>query len=75
MSTPEDLTQARIDIARMEVQIDSLTQVVADLSADIKAMRGQMDEARGGWRTLMLVGGAASSMGAGLTWILQHFGK
>lgn len=73
--TADDLKQAEIKIARMEVQIDNLTTLVGDLSADIKAMRGQMDEARGGWKTLMLVGGAASSMGAFLTWLTQHFTK
>lgn len=32
-----------------------------------------MSEARGGWRTLMLMGGAAGSIGAGLAWIINHW--
>lgn len=78
----DDLTQARIDIARMEVQIETLTQGLDDLRASNQQLQSKLDqvllalsEARGGWRTLMLVGGAASSIGAGLTWLLQHFGR
>lgn len=32
-----------------------------------------MSEARGGWRTLMVIGGAAGSVGAGLAWAISHF--
>jgi outer membrane protein TolC len=81
MTAPEDLTQARIDIARMEVQIETLTQGLDDLRASNAQLTAKLDqvllalsEARGGWKTLMLVGGAASSIGAGLTWVAQHLG-
>lgn len=43
---------------------DKLDQVLLTLS-----------EARGGWKTLMVVGGAASTLGAALSWIIQHLGK
>lgn len=32
-----------------------------------------MSEARGGWRTLLLIGGASSSLGAAAGWLLSHF--
>jgi hypothetical protein len=34
-----------------------------------------LSEARGGWKTLMFVGGAASSLGAAIAWVIQHLGK
>lgn len=53
---------------------------MAELRASNKAVAEKMDsvltvmsEARGGWRTLMLMGGAAGSIGAGLTWVMSHW--
>lgn len=51
--------------------------------AAIKAKQGQMDEkldqvleklseAKGGWRTLMLLGGAGATAGAVVPWLFEH---
>lgn len=32
-----------------------------------------MSEARGGWRTLLAIGGAAGTLGAGIAWVIEHF--
>lgn len=32
----------------------------------------KLSEAKGGWRTLMALGGAGATLGAGLTWLLTH---
>lgn len=73
--------QARLDIRTLQVQVETLTQGFDDLRASNQQLQAKVDqvllalsEARGGWRTLMLVGGAASSLGAGLVWLFQHFG-
>lgn len=82
MTAPsEELMQARLDIRTLQVQVETLTQGFDDLRASNQQLQAKVDqvllalsEARGGWRTLMLVGGAASSLGAGLVWLFQHFG-
>lgn len=78
----EALATARINIARLEVQVGNLTQGMEGLQESNKELTAKVDqvllalsEARGGWRTLMLVGGAASSAGAAVAWIVQHFAK
>jgi hypothetical protein len=75
----EALATARINIARLEVQVGNLTQGMADLQESNQQLTAKLDqvlltlsEARGGWRTMMIVGGAASSVGAALTWLVQH---
>lgn len=70
-----ELIEARIAIAKLETQVEHLTASVADLSSKLDAVLCQLSEAKGGWRTLMLVGGAASTLGAGLTWMLNHLPK
>lgn len=78
----QELTEARINIARLESEVAHLTAAVAEIKASqaetvekLDAVLLKLSEARGGWRTLMLVGGAASSLGAGLTWLVAHMPK
>lgn len=34
-----------------------------------------LSEAKGGWRTVMLIGGAASTAGGFVTWAIGHFAR
>jgi hypothetical protein len=76
------MTQARIDIARLEVEVSHLTQGMLDLQETNRQQTLKIDqvllalsEARGGWKTLMLVGGAAATVGGGIAWAISHFSK
>ena len=78
----EALVQARIDISRLELQVDHLTAATESLSESNRQLTAKLDqvllalsEARGGWRVLMAVGGAAGTIGAAVTWFFQHFTK
>lgn len=80
----EQTAQHAVDIAvlqtrvkALEEDIDELKVLVRDLTKEVRAVGATLTEARGGWRVLMLVGGAAASVGAALSWILDHapFGK
>jgi hypothetical protein len=81
-SQAEALATARIDIARLEVEVGHLTRSMADLQESNQQLTAKLDqvlltlsEARGGWKTLMVVGGAASTIGAAIAWFIQHLGK
>jgi hypothetical protein len=81
-SQAEALATARINIARLEVQVGNLTQGMADLQESNQQLTAKLDqvlltlsEARGGWRTLMLVGGSASTVTAAAAWFIQHWPK
>jgi prefoldin subunit 5 len=78
----KELTQARLDIARLEVQVAHLTASTARLEGSNQQLTEKLDqvlltlsEARGGWKTLMVVGGAASAAGGLFTWFMQHIFK
>lgn len=71
--------QNAIQLAAMSVEVAHLKVAVADLRASqveldrkLDQVLAQLAEARGGWRTLMLIGGAAGSLGSGLTWLVNH---
>lgn len=80
--TQRELTEARINIARLQEQVTHLTQGMDDLQKSNAQLTAKLDqvllalsEARGGWRTLMAVGGAAATVGGFITWAVGHFSK
>lgn len=80
--TQRELTEARINIARLQEQVTHLTQGMDDLQESNAQLTAKLDqvllalsEARGGWKTLMAVGGAAATVGGFITWAVGHFSK
>jgi hypothetical protein len=51
------------DLGRMEAQVETLLAQVAQLNAKVDAIDKTLSEAKGGWRMLLLVGGAAGAIG------------
>jgi hypothetical protein len=82
LNQAEALATARISIARLEVEVAHLRKGLAAVEESNQQLTEKLDqvlltlsEARGGWKTLMVVGGAASAVGGLVTWIVQHFMK
>ena len=76
----QELTEARINIGRLQTEVAHLTQSMDDLQESNKQLTAKLDqvllalsEAKGGWKVMMLVGGAASTLGAFATWAIQHW--
>ena len=75
----EAVTQISIDVAVLEErmaqrdkEIEQLTRVIEQLTAKVEVIASTLSEARGGWRVLMLVGGAAGALGSAVTWVASH---
>ncbi len=66
------MTDVQRDLGRFETRLDTLEADMRELKRDVKAIRSVIDEAKGGWRTLVAVGTAAGIVGSGLTWVWQH---
>ncbi len=73
------LGKAQVDIAKLEIQVEHLMATVDDLkvsnaklSEQIEGIRLLLSEAKGGWRMLMLFGGAGAAVGTVITWVMQH---
>jgi prefoldin subunit 5 len=69
------------DLGRHDAQIESLQQQVRQLHTDMQTMNATLgeinrtlSEARGGWKTLMLVGGIAAAVGATVAKIATWLG-
>lgn len=66
------LAQLQVEVAYMKAAITRLDDSNSELQQKLDKVLAQLAEARGGWRTLMLLGGAAGSIGGGLTWLISQ---
>lgn len=72
-------TQDSLQIARLEERMATMTRDMAALNIKVTELHSQLDqvltalaEAKGGWRTMMWLGGAAASAGGIVAWALSH---
>tara|TARA_B100000959_G_C14858185_1_gene573125 strand:+ start:316 stop:528 length:213 start_codon:yes stop_codon:yes gene_type:complete len=52
------------DIGRLEGRMVSVETDISSMKTDIRCILKTLNEARGGWKTLLLVAGIAGTMGA-----------
>jgi len=69
--SPDDHISPR-EYGQLEADVRHLQASVQAMQMDIKVMRDLMEQSRGGWRMLMLLGGAASTLGAVAGWIAHN---
>lgn len=46
----------------MEVQVSQLEREMKEIKGDIKFIRQKLDQATGGWKVMMMVGGASAAL-------------
>lgn len=66
------LAQLQVEVTYLKAAVARLDTINTAQSEKLDKVLAQLAEARGGWRTLMLIGGAAGSIGSGLTWLFAH---
>lgn len=73
---PQEFGRLQAQVQQLLESNRLLTESITTMSTAIQAMQLQMAEAKGGWRTLVFLGGAAASLGSLASWALSHlFGK
>lgn len=84
MATTQDqanqLMQAKIDIAELQTHLEYQKNAMADLKTgqqsllvQLRAIQDLLGQARGGWRMLMLMGGAGALLGSVLSYVVENF--
>lgn len=69
--TPEE----RDRLTKVEVKVDTIEETLGEVRADVKALRSLAEGAKGGWRTLMIVGGIGTAIGGALVKFVPFLGK
>lgn len=52
------------DIGRHDAEIDQLKNDMKDVKKDVHDIKAMLQEARGGWKTLLLLAGMSGAIGA-----------
>ena len=69
------MSEEKIDMrsyGRLEGQVEQLKSDVHNLKENVQAMRDLMEQSKGGWRTLVWLGGMAGTAGALISWAMSH---
>lgn len=61
-----DDADLRVRIAVLETEHQHMREIIASMSADVKAIRDVVTQVRGGWRVLVGVGALAGAIGAAI---------
>jgi predicted Rdx family selenoprotein len=70
------------EFGRLQAQVETLirsdaekTELLKTLAEDMTAVRLQLAEAGGGWKLLVMLGGASATFGGAISWVVTHFSK
>ena len=61
-------------ISRIESDLEALSLSLRQLNETLTAISVTLSEAKGGWKMLMVVGGAGAAMGSGIGYLIHLFG-
>lgn len=70
---PQEFGELRAHVMQLLEENRNTRATLITMSKDLQAMRVQMAEAKGGWKILVGLGGSASLLGSGLTWLWAHW--
>ncbi len=60
------------DYGRLEAQVEHLIKDMDTLTTNVQAMRALMEQSKGGWKMLAILGGLAGTIGGAIGWFLSH---
>ena len=65
------LTTAR-ELGEHSSRLKALESGMTEMRGDVKEILSTLNQAKGGWRTLMMVSGVSGTVGGVLVWAAQH---
>lgn len=69
IQTARELATHANDIQHIQADMDKMISDMDDIKKVLNEIQQTLSEAKGGWRMLLLIGGAAGTIGAALTQI------
>lgn len=67
------LAVLKTEFAHMKATLDDVKYANQRQSEQIDKILQTMNEAKGGWRALLFVGGAAGTIGGFIAWVISHW--
>lgn len=60
------------EYGQLEAHVAQLREDMRRLQETVNGMAAMMEQARGGWRAIALIGGISGAVGACFAWVVQH---
>lgn len=71
----KDLAVHDIEIKHLQDDMDKMIKEMAEIKRCLSAIESTLSEAKGGWKTLLMVGGGVATVGGAISWVIQHIMK
>jgi len=75
IKTARELATHASDIKHLQSDMDKIVKDMDEIKKTLADIQKTLSEAKGGWKTLMYVGGAAAGVGAFITWLADKIFK
>lgn len=75
METVRELATHASDIKHLQDDMDRLVESVNAMQKTLADINATLSEAKGGWKTLIMIGSMSSVLGAGLVQIVHWWNK
>jgi hypothetical protein len=72
MIDPREFGRLEGAVSALKTDLDGVKIKHAQMDEKLDMVLEKLSEAKGGWRALMLLGGAGATLGAAVTWVLTH---
>lgn len=72
MIDPREFGRLEGAVSALKTELDSVKAKQSLMDAKLDLVLERLSEAKGGWRALMLLGGAGATLGGAVTWFLTH---
>lgn len=73
MEQARELATHASEIRHLQSDMDKMVEDMEEIKKAIIEINKTLSEAKGGWRMLLAVGGAAGVVGSGITWLVSHW--
>ena len=73
MEQARELATHASEIRHLQGDMDKMVEDMEEIKKAIIEINKTLSEAKGGWRVLVGVAGAAGVVGSGLTWLANHW--
>ena len=73
MSIERELAVHETELKHLQADMDRLVSDMDDLKRSLINIEKTLAEARGGWKVLMMLGGAGGVLGSTITYVIQQW--
>jgi prefoldin subunit 5 len=73
MSVERELAVHETEIKHLQADMDKLVSDMEDIKKTLSSINSTLAEARGGWKVLMMLGGAGGVLGSSVTYFIQQW--